>query len=60
MNLFTGNNDLQYHQQRQSESVQHNSAAFSSAQTYDPASNNGRYSGPSSYEVQLGSYTRNI
>lgn len=27
---------------------------------YDPPSNNGQYTGPSSYEVALGSYTRDF
>lgn len=52
----------QLHQQQQLIAEQqhiHTSGAFN-GQGYEPASNNGLYAGPSSYEVQLGSYTRAI
>lgn len=63
---IAGNHLQRYQQQRQhqqqliQEQQQIHARGAFNGQGYEPASNNGLYTGPSSYEVQLGSYTRSI
>lgn len=55
---------LQQQQQQQraiiDEQQQIHAAGAFNGQAYETASNNGHYAGPSSYEVQLNSYTRAV